>query len=579
VIDNRLTGTKNTTYSFDLAGNLKTLKYPNAVTNLWEYDTRNRLTNEVWKLNTTMLGSFSYQLGAAGNRISLSDSVNGASRTYAWSYDSLYRLTNETISITAPTGSIGYQYDRVSNRTNRASTISGIGNQALSYTSNDWLTIDSYDNNGNTVNSASIAYQYDWANRLTNANNGAVPIIYDADGNRIKKVAGGVTTLYLVDRENLTGYAQVVEESTVSGSTTNLSVAYAYGLDLIAQRRSDGTVHFYGYDGLGSTRFLLNTNGGVVDAYVYDGYGSLIASNGIPLTVYLFAGEQLDPHLNQYYNRARVWNPNTGRFSSKDSFEGNRFDPISLHKYLYASDDPINRVDPSGNETLSSVFYGISARITVFAQTFGPAIYGLRVALATVTLAAIIADPEIRGAYVSALGGPGNAMTLVAADIRLAASAANGLARYGTLKPNIITIRYNRGNAADFRIKTAELKRTAQEGGLTVVSNPSRIRDVSAQAAYRRAVFVRYVRYLQQAGMTEEQATAHATAKFRDLHADHRIDLQVSGALKDANDTSNLGMRDGSVNTSVGKQIALEIERLNLETGDQIHDVNIIGPE
>jgi hypothetical protein len=32
-----------------------------------------------------------------------------------------------------------------------------------------------------------------------------------------------------------------------------------------------------------------------------------------------------------------------------DTYEGARFDPASLHKYLYASGDPANRVDPSGN--------------------------------------------------------------------------------------------------------------------------------------------------------------------------------------------------------------------------------------
>ena len=30
-----------------------------------------------------------------------------------------------------------------------------------------------------------------------------------------------------------------------------------------------------------------------------------------------------------------------------DSFEGDSEDPISLHKYLYAGNDPINNVDPA----------------------------------------------------------------------------------------------------------------------------------------------------------------------------------------------------------------------------------------
>ena len=48
--------------------------------------------------------------------------------------------------------------------------------------------------------------------------------------------------------------------------------------------------------------------------------------------------------------RARYLNPNTGRFWSMDSFEGNNEDPLSLHKYLYCHGNPVNGFDPSGHE-------------------------------------------------------------------------------------------------------------------------------------------------------------------------------------------------------------------------------------
>jgi RHS repeat-associated protein len=60
------------------------------------------------------------------------------------------------------------------------------------------------------------------------------------------------------------------------------------------------------------------------------------------------SGEQYDPDLGLYYLRARYYNPNTGRFLSRDPEDGDPFDPKTLHKYLYAGGDPVNAIDPTG---------------------------------------------------------------------------------------------------------------------------------------------------------------------------------------------------------------------------------------
>ena len=52
---------------------------------------------------------------------------------------------------------------------------------------------------------------------------------------------------------------------------------------------------------------------------------------------------------------ARYYQPETGRFITMDSYEGDQSDPLSLHKYLYAHADPVNNTDPSGHMTLLSV--------------------------------------------------------------------------------------------------------------------------------------------------------------------------------------------------------------------------------
>ncbi len=347
VIDNGLSGVKNTSYGFDEVGNLTALRYPNNVRSEWQYDARNRLTNEVWKLNMSTLAGFAYQVAVGGNRTNLSEVVNGTSRNFAWSYDQQYRLTNE---VAGGLGNLAYRYDVVGNRTNRTSSVSGLANQTPTYNTNDWLNSDSYDENGNTTNSASTGYQYDWANRLTNANSGGVVIGYDGNGHRVKKTVSGTTTLYLVSAINPSGYAQVLEELTVSGGVTNLAKVYTYGLDLVSQRVPGTSTNFFGYDGHGSTRFLTDAAGSVANAFAFDAYGTLIASNGLAQTDYLYCRQQFDRDLGMYYQRARYLKTDTGRFLTMDSHEGGNQDPVSLHKYLYVNANPVNLVDPSGHE-------------------------------------------------------------------------------------------------------------------------------------------------------------------------------------------------------------------------------------
>jgi RHS repeat-associated protein len=101
----------------------------------------------------------------------------------------------------------------------------------------------------------------------------------------------------------------------------------------------------------------------VTDTYEYDAFGNSFTVSGSTPNEFLYRGEQYDSDLGLYYLRARYYNPVTGRFMSKDSLGGLRSIPATLHKYLYAGADPVNRIDPQGR--LELVTYAVKLETTL----------------------------------------------------------------------------------------------------------------------------------------------------------------------------------------------------------------------
>lgn len=359
--------TNSISYSYDKVGNLSSISLPNGIVSNYIYDARNRLTNVIVTKDNITLARYDYVFGPANNRLSVSE-LGG--RTVNFSYDSLYRLTSERIAgSTNPNnnGTINYTYDQVGNRLQRDSLVAAVPEQNSTYDSNDRLSTNSYDAAGRTTQSDNRTYSYDIDGHLTDVVESTsglnIHMVYDVDGNRISKTVGtknnGVfvnqtTTYYLVDTNSTTGNAQVIEElQTTNGSTPSVVRRYNYGLGPapISQTQlinGQWITSYFITDGHESVRFLADVNGNVTDSYDYDSFGNLINQIGTTPNNYLFAGEQFDPDLGFYYNRARYLNTNSGRFLTMDSFPENRFKPLSLHRYLYVSANPANLIDPSG---------------------------------------------------------------------------------------------------------------------------------------------------------------------------------------------------------------------------------------
>ncbi len=282
-----------------------------------------------------------------------------------YSYDDLYRLTEEKINNGGNETVFSYQYDSVGNRV--YSIEDGV-HTLYTYDANDRLLKQGgvtyqYDANGNNIRIEEegnvVIQDYDGDNRLVSVVTeeggqvtSTVNYAYDADGDRLQTTVDEQVVQYVVDGNQ--SLSQVVAELN---QDDQVLVSYLHGDDLISQNRN-GATHFYHYDGLGSTRALSDQTAVVTDTYDYEAFGQLLQQSGETENNYLYTGEQVDPNTGNYYLRARFYNPGSGRFLSMDSFEGVPQDPITLHKYLYGNADPVNMVDPTGLFSLGSISMG-----------------------------------------------------------------------------------------------------------------------------------------------------------------------------------------------------------------------------
>ncbi len=359
---NRLSSVTNsdegvTSYVYDVVGNLTRVTRPNGTITVYHYDTSNQLVKlEHLNSDISVIGSYEYTLNVLGYPIQVIE-PNG--RIVAYTYDKLGRLIQE--DITDPINgdlTLAYSYDAVSNRV--AIQVDGVVIGRYNYDANNRLLTAgdhsySYDANGNTLTQngpeGTTTYGYDLKNRLVNVTtpNDSMAYVYDTDGIRIGSTLNEVATHYLVDKNR--PYAQVLEERS---SENDLLASYTYGNDLLRQKRGSENRYFH-YDRLDSTKGLTDDNQTVTDVYHYDAFGNPLQINGATLNHYRFTGEQHDQQTGLIYLRARYYNPSRGRFLTSDTWQGQRDQPITLHKYLYANGNPVVFVDPTGHMSLTSL--------------------------------------------------------------------------------------------------------------------------------------------------------------------------------------------------------------------------------
>ena len=367
-------------YRYDPGNRVLTRSYANNVAANYTYNANDwikSLDHTVGSGDRGRIASFGYDFDNEGNK-KFEQKRHDAGHSETYQYDPIYRLIDYKVgplSTPAPTvvTQTTYNLDPLGNWNSK--TTDGVIQTRLHNEANELTRIDAinlaYDNNGNLQNDGAYAYAYDEENRLIRVTRNADAAIvgqyqYDALGRRVQKIANpaGVpsTTRYFYDD------ARIIEEQTAGGAT---QATYVYGnyIDEVLSMDRGGQAYYYHQNSLWSVEAITNGAGAVVERYSYDAYGRPSVFNGSGIAIppnawgtshsalgnpWMFTGRQLDEETGLYFYRARYFDPNKGRFSTRD--------PIGIWKdetnlgngYAYVANRPTNATDPTGESFCTS---------------------------------------------------------------------------------------------------------------------------------------------------------------------------------------------------------------------------------
>ena len=304
----------------------------------YSYDLDKNLTGLTVRAGGAVLADNQYQYDGNGNRIRKKQ-LGGET---LYHYDQL----NQVKKVEYPGYTEELYYDKAGNRIRRIAH--GVEelyrydprNRLTAYTKNGVTTPFRYDNGGNLLADDRARYTYDAFNRTVRVEtfDGHVQLNrYDAEGLRYEMEENGnlVRFIFNPDRE------AVVEEDG-----TGLA-RLIRGTELIA-RSTDAARTYYHYasDEMGSTTHIVDEAGAVQNRYEYDAWGNLTVQEEAVPNRFKYTGQQFDPVTQQYYLRARFYNPVIARFTQEDTYRGD-----GLNLYAYCANNPVFYVDPTGHET------------------------------------------------------------------------------------------------------------------------------------------------------------------------------------------------------------------------------------
>ena len=202
-------------------------------------------------------------------------------------------------------------------------------------------TAGSYDDSGNVLSDGQTTYTYDAENRQVTG--GGAVYVYDGDGRRVKKTAGGITSVYAYD------------------AFGNLAVEYTSQV-LVTETK------YLTADALGSTRLVTNGSGTVQECRDYLPFGERLTV-GRPgcatgdVVRQQFTGKERDSETDLDYFGARYMSSAQGRVTSVDPVfaTASLFTPQSWNGYSYALNNPLKYVDRDGDFPINLITGAVGA--------------------------------------------------------------------------------------------------------------------------------------------------------------------------------------------------------------------------
>ena len=303
----------------------------------YAYDLDKNLMGLTVRSGDTLLSQTSYAYDGNGNRIR-KQALDG---TTLYQYDALNQLQR----VDYPAYSEELFYDKAGNRARRL--VGGEEelyqydprNRLMALTRGGVTTPFQYDNAGNLLQDDKARYSYDAFNRTVKVEtfDGNVQINrYDAEGLRHEMEENSRLVRFIFHKGE--AVAEQEENSNV--------IRLIRGSELIA-RSSDSesarTYYHYASDEMGSTTHIVDENGNVQNRYAYDAWGKIEVKEEAVPNRFTYYGQQIDPITQQYYLRARFYNPVIGRFTQEDTYRGD-----GLNLYAYCANNPVYYIDPSG---------------------------------------------------------------------------------------------------------------------------------------------------------------------------------------------------------------------------------------